>query len=249
MASRTLDIGKDEDKQYTGYLSIPPSGSGPGLLLLEEVYGVNADIRKIADHYAAAGYVVLAPDLFWRKDRDIEWAYEDRAKAAAVIGELGGPDKIIHEVAPAIKALRAVPEFDGSRLGIVGLGFGGVLAYAGAARGLFDVDAGVAFFPGRVDPLLATQISQPWQFHFGEHDAVVQPRNIDEVTRQAFASRDDVTVHSYPGVLHGFAVPGRKEYDPIAAREAVIRTLDFLARTVGWRAVLAGAQPVRQAAE
>jgi carboxymethylenebutenolidase len=235
MASRTLEISQSDGKSYTGYLSIPPSGKGPALILLQEIYGVNEDIRKIADHYAAAGYVVFAPDLFWRKAANIEFAYADRADAAALLGELGGPDAILAEVPAAIDALRAAPEFDGSRLGILGIGFGGVLAFAGVGRELFAVDAGVAFFPGRLDLTLVPQIGQPWQFHFGEHDAVVQPRNIDELTSQAFAGRSDSSVHTYEGVLHGFAVPGRKEYDAIAAREATVRTLNFFSRTIGWR--------------
>ncbi len=235
MASRELTISQT-DKTYGGYLSLPPSGKGAALLLLQEVYGVNADVKAIADYFAAAGYVVLAPDLLWRKAPNLTFAYADRDKAAALLGELGGIESFIGDLAPALEALRKVPEFDGTHAGIVGLGFGGVLAYLGVARGLFKVDAGVAYFPGRLDLTLAKGITQPWLFHFGEHDSVAQPRNINKLTTEAFKDRADTEIVTYEGVLHGFAIPSRKEFDPIAARQANIKSLDFLSRHVGWRA-------------
>jgi carboxymethylenebutenolidase len=239
VAFRTLQISESNGKSFTGYLSIPPSGKGPGLLLLQEVYGVNADIKAAADYYAAAGYAVLAPDLLWRQAPNLEFAYADRDQAAETLRNLGGIDPILPDLPVAAEALRHVPEFDGTRLGVLGFGFGGVLAYLAVGRKLLQVDAGVAFFPGRVDLSLAPQLTQPWLFHFGEHDSVAQPRGIDRLTADAFAARKDVAVYTYEGVLHGFSIPGRKEYDALAARQATVRTLDFLSRAIGWRAAAA----------
>jgi carboxymethylenebutenolidase len=238
MASRTLKISESEGKSYTGYLSLPPAGKGPGLLLLQEVYGVNADIRAAADYYAAGGYVVLAPDLLWRKAPNLDFAYADRDKAAETLRDLGGIDPIVAELPAAAEALRKVPEFDGSKLGVLGYGFGGVLAFLAVGKNLLSVDAAVAYFPGRLDLTLAPALKQPWLFHFGEHDSVVQPRHLNKLTEGAFAGRHDVEVLTYEGVLHGFAIPGRKEYDAISARQSTIKTLDFLSRTVGWRTAL-----------
>ena len=235
MASRMLQIAQTDGKAFTGYLSIPPAGKGPALLLLQEIYGVNADIRASADYYAAAGYVVLAPDLLWRKAPNLVFEYADRDNAAKVLTELGGIEPIVPDLAVAAEALRKVPEFDGTRFGVLGIGFGAVLGHLAVGRDLLQVDAGVAFFAGRLDLSLAPKLTQPWLFHFGEHDSVAQPRGLDLLTAKAFAGRPDVVVHTYEGALHGFSVPGRKEYDATSARLATIRTLDFLSRSIGWR--------------
>jgi carboxymethylenebutenolidase len=235
MASREIVISESAGGRFTGYLSLPPSKKGPALLLLQEVYGVNADVKAIADHLAAAGYVVLAPDLLWRKGERLVFEYAQRDQAAAVLAELGGIDGVLPDLAPALEALKKLPEIDGGRTGVVGLGFGGVLAYQAVVRDLIHVEAAVAYFPGRLDLTQAGKIKQPWLFHFGEHDAVVQPRNLATLTTNAFATNKDVQVVIHEGVLHGFAIPGRKEFDAIASRQATIKTLDFLSRTVGWR--------------
>ena len=206
--------------------------------MLQEVYGVNADVKAIADHLAAAGYLVLAPDLFWQKAAGLVFEYAQRDQAAALLTELGGADGVLTGLAPALQALKQAPEFDGTHAGVVGLGFGGVLAYQAVTRGLLEVDAAVAYFPGRLDLAEASKIKQPWLFHFGEHDAVVQPRNLAALTASAFSNNANAQIVLHEGVLHGFAIPSRKEYDAVAARQATIRTLDFLSRTIGWRTQL-----------
>src|SRR6202050_334003 len=77
MAGQWIDIAAKDGGTFKGYLAIPASGSGPGILLLQEIFGVNKSMREVADYYAEEGYVVLAPDLFWRMEPGIELGYSE----------------------------------------------------------------------------------------------------------------------------------------------------------------------------
>src|ERR1700749_3937155 len=77
MAGQWIDIAAKDGGTFKGYLAIPASGSGPGILLLQEIFGVNASMREVADHYAEEGYVVLAPDLFWRLEPGVDLGYTE----------------------------------------------------------------------------------------------------------------------------------------------------------------------------
>src|SRR6202045_2989922 len=87
VVSRSINIQSDDGKSFTGYLSLPPTGSGPGIVLIQEIFGVNQHIRAVADQYAMAGYVVLAPDIFWRTEPRIDLGYEgaEREKGIAIM--------------------------------------------------------------------------------------------------------------------------------------------------------------------
>jgi carboxymethylenebutenolidase len=233
MTTHRLQIAESNGKTYGGYLALPPAGSGPGLLLLPEVYGVNDDIKAAAHRYAAAGFVVLAPDLLWRKAPDLVFAYADREQAREVLLGLGGVDAFVEHIAPALDALRKVPQFDGSKLLVLGYGFGSRLAFAAIGARLISVDAGIGFFGATPDHLpLIAPIHKPWQFHFAENDYGV-PIDVYHQYRKALGARTDVEIHLYPAAQHGFAIPGRKEFDRASAETAYHRSLDFLGRVLG----------------
>lgn len=75
MNSQWIDIATPEGETFSGYLSLPPTGSGPGIMLVQEIWGVNEHIRAVADQYALDGYVVLAPDVFWRLEQRVDLTY------------------------------------------------------------------------------------------------------------------------------------------------------------------------------
>ncbi|MDF7774877.1 dienelactone hydrolase family protein [Sphingomonas sp. AOB5] len=229
MTTRTLTIKTDGDKTLTGYLSLPPSGRGPGLLLLQEVYGTNADIKGLADLYASRGYVVLAPDVFfWRRASDTVFAYADRAIAVQALADIGGGDQVADDIPSAWSALKDLPEVEGP-IGILGFGFGAILGFAGTVGGALDPDFGVAYFPARLALDRADGVSQPWIFHFPENDAVAEERLFAK-TVNALKDREDAEIHFYPEIGHGFAIPGRPEFDGIEAVRAHNRSFAFLDR-------------------
>ena len=229
MTTRTITIKSEGDKALTGYLSLPPQGRGPGLLLLQEVYGTNADIRGLADLFASQGYVVLAPDVFfWRHAPDTIWAYADRDKAVAALNELGGAPQVAADIPAAWEALKALPEIDGP-VGLLGFGFGGILGFGGTVGGALDPAFGLAYFPARLALDQAGKITQPWIFHFPENDAVAEDRLFAR-TVDALKDKPGVEIHFYPEIGHGFAIPGRSEFDAAEAKRAHRRSFQFLSR-------------------
>src|SRR6185295_9473367 len=127
-----------------GYLALPASGKGPGVLLLQEIFGVNREIRETADLYAEEGYVVLAPDVFWRLEPGLQLGYspEEIQKGRDLKGRTD-LDVASRDMSAAVAALRAMPEVAG-KVGAIGFCFGGLLAYLAAAR--CGVDAAVSYY-------------------------------------------------------------------------------------------------------
>lgn len=225
--SASIEITRDGDKVFGGYLATPGSGSGPGLLLLQEIYGTNDDIRALADDYARAGYVVFAPDIFfWRKGQDVTFAYADKELARDAFVEIGGEPQVVADIPLALAAFR---EHLGEEVpvGLIGFGIGAILGFKLVTAGTLDIDAAVAFFPARLALDQADGVSQPWLFHFPENDAVAVA-GLYQDTTAALADNDQVEIEFYPGIGHGFAVRGRPEYDPDAAAQAYDRSVAFL---------------------
>jgi carboxymethylenebutenolidase len=213
---------------FDGYLALPPAGSGPGLLLWQEIFGVNRHIRAVAEQYALAGFTVLAPDVFWRSERRAELGYTpaDIDRGRALMGALQ-PDTLRSDIQAAAAALRARPEATGGRLGSVGYCLGGRLAYFSAAYA--DVDAAVAYYGGGIHDHLALAggIRGALQFHYAENDGHIPLDAVERV--RAATARSGNAVHVYPGAMHGFNCWERDAYRPAAAALALGRSLSFLA--------------------
>lgn len=228
MNSRWVNIGSPDTDAFKGYLSLPPTGSGPGILLIQEIFGVNAHIRGVADQYALDGYTVLAPDLFWRLEPRVELGYDgaDREKAMALMQKVDA-DVTLGDLAAAIGTLRGLLECSGK---VVALGYclGGRLAYGCAADP--GVDAAVCYYGARINNQLdrAGRIRCPLLFHFGEEDHAIPLEAVDAI-RQTFGGRADVAIHTYPNAGHGFNCWARSAYHQPSAALAHGRTLEFLA--------------------
>lgn len=219
------------DGPIDAYLARPPSGHGPGILLLQEIFGVNAHIRGIADQFALAGFTVLAPDLFWREGRRVELGYvgDDRERALALMRTLTR-EQAVSDMTASLAALRARPEC-GPRVAAVGYCMGGRLAFAAAA--LCDVQAAVAYYGGGIadQSALAAKIDCPVLFHHAEMDASIPPAAVATVQAAMAASpaADRAEFHIYPGAQHGFNCWARSAYHPASSALALGRTLQFLA--------------------
>ena len=224
--SQWIDIATD-DGTFGAYLSLPRGGKGPGIVLLQEIFGVNQHIRNVADQYAADGYVVLAPDMFWRHGARIELGYVDADwKRAVELMQATDFAKAQTDVAATAKVLRGLDGV-GSKIAAMGYCFGGRLSYHTAANGV--VDAAVAYYGGGIQNSLdrAGQIKVPMQMHFGAADSHIPAEAVKSIAER-FDDNDSVEIHVYEGAEHGFNCNHRSAYQQRAAAQAHGNTLVFL---------------------
>ncbi|MDR3426195.1 dienelactone hydrolase family protein [Silvimonas sp.] len=229
MTSRWIDITSTTGETYTGYLSLPPTGKGPGLVLIQEIWGVNEHIRTVADQYAADGFVVLAPDVFWRQSPRIELKYDD-VDTPKAFGHMQALDQpaAVKDLVGAVNTLKALPEVTG-KIATVGYCMGGRLSYLTAANSP-DVAAGVAYYPGAINTVMdqAATLTAPVQFHFGGLDTYIT-HAVREAVIDTLGDRDETEIYVYENADHGFSCWGRAMYNQNAALLAHGRTLQFLA--------------------
>jgi carboxymethylenebutenolidase len=208
----------------------PQAGQGPGILLIQEIFGISDYIRAVAEDLAGLGYVVAAPDLFWRLKPHHDAAHDEAGLAESLdLGSRFDTRQGVADAAAALAWLRARPEVDGGT-GVVGFCLGGSIAYFLAARG--GLDAAVSFYGSAVPGALEVmeQITVPVQFHFGGADPYI-PRDQVAAVAAAAAGRDNLETHVEEAAGHAFH--NRKApmfHVPEPAARAWQRTEEFLAR-------------------
>jgi carboxymethylenebutenolidase len=228
--SRWIKIKSHEGKQYDAMVALPPTGTGPGLVLFQEVFGVNAHIRAVAEQYALDGFVVLAPDVFWRQAPSLQLGYtQEDVNRGIELYMAAKFDDLTADIKTSVAALRALPEVTG-KVGAFGYCMGGRLAYVAAATA--GVDAAVCYYGGGIqDSLeLAKQVRAPMQFHYGALDSMIPIAAVDKV-RAAFAGKS-AEFHVYANADHGFNCWARGTYHQPSAALAHGRTLSFFAQTL-----------------
>lgn len=228
--SQWIDIA-GPDGSFQAYLAVPHIGKGPAIILLQEIFGVNEHIRAVADQYAADGYVVLVPDLFWRAGAHIELGYDEAGwKRAVELMQATDNPHADADIAATVAALRARPEVTG-KLASVGYCFGGRLSFQTAAAGL--VDAAIAYYGGGIQNKLdlADRITVPLLMHFGGQDSHISPQAVQTIAER-FEDRQDVEIHIYPGAEHGFNCTHRDSYQQRAAAHAHGNSLIFLSENL-----------------
>ena len=218
--------------KFRAYLATPDKGTGPGLVLLQEIFGVNAFMTDMADRFAEEGYVVLVPDIFWRLEPAVSLGYSDAdvARGRELLRRLD-MDQAVEDIGAAIRALRKRDEHKG-KIGVLGYCLGGTLAYLAAARE--DVDCAVSYYGSGVDAHLdeAKAARCPLAFHLAGDDAHAPPAARERI-KQAFRKRKDVSVFVYPGARHAFANHHRDTYDKPADLMAYSRSLTLLRSVMG----------------
>lgn len=231
MNSRWIDIDTSNGNNFRGYLSLPPTGKGPGIVLIQEIWGVNSHIQAVADQYAMDGFVVLAPDVFWRMQPgvNLEYTEADSKKAFDFMSRLDFPHAV-QDMTRAVSTLRGLPEVTGK---VASLGFcmGGLLSYLSAANA--GVDAAVCYYGGGIDKNLdqADKVTCPILFHFGEKDPYIPPASVDAI-RAKFGHAKNAVIEVYPGMDHGFNCWGRPSYNQKAAATARGLSLSFLGKVL-----------------
>lgn len=223
---------KDGSGEFNAYVSVPASGKGPGLILLQEIFGVNKTMRQIADYYAEEGYVVVVPDLFWRQEAGVELDYDVESwKKAFGFYQGFDQEKGIEDIASTIDALKQRDEFTGG-VGVLGFCLGGRLAYLAACR--CDVDAAIGYYGMGMENHLdeADNIKGKLVLHFAEKDEYCPAEARDQLFA-ALQSRDNMELYLYPEVDHAFARPGSEHYHKPSALMAHQRSVTALRRTIG----------------
>lgn len=213
--------------EFGAYLALPPGGRGPGLIVLQEIFGVNANMRSVCDWFAARGFVALCPDLFWRMEPNLQLEPQrDFERALALLNHLDEP-KAIDDAAAAMAHLRSHPACTG-RVGAVGYCLGGRLAYLLAAR--HKPDAAVGYYGVMIEKALneASSIACPLMLHIAGLDKYCPP----PAREQIIAALPDAAIYVYPNSDHAFARKAGMHYDPAAAELADLRTIEFFLRTL-----------------
>ena len=227
-----IELTATDGGAFRGYLSLPASGRGPGVVVEQEIFGINANVRETCDMFAREGFVALAPDLFWRMELNVDLGYTeaDWKRAFDFFGRFN-VDKGIEDCQAAISALRKRSECTG-KVGAVGYCLGGKLAYLSATR--THVDAAVGYYGVGVEAVLGEKgaIKRPLMLHFAEKDKFVPMAAIEQV-KAGLSGIKDVEVFSYPNVDHAFARFNGDHYDDAAAKLANGRTLSLFRKTLG----------------
>ncbi len=227
-----VTIQSFDGPSFAAYLALPPGGYGPGIVLLQEIFGVNDVMRDIADWYAARGFVVICPDLFWRQQPGIQLTDKTEAEWQRAFELYQGLDeaKAVEDAAAAMEFLRQHPACTG-KVGAVGYCLGGKLAYLIAVR--FNPDASVGYYGVGIEATLAeaANLHCPLMLHIASEDQFCPAA----AQAQIHAALDDnplVTIHDYAGRDHAFARVGGAHFDAHAAELANLRSLEFFIRNL-----------------
>jgi carboxymethylenebutenolidase len=216
--------------EFAAYLALPKSQPAPGIVLLQEIFGVNEVMRRVADWYAERGFAVICPDLFWRQEPGIQLTDKSEAEWKRAFELYQGLDegRAVEDAAAAMNYLRAHPACTG-KIGAVGFCLGGKLAYLIATR--FGPDASVGYYGVGIEQALdeAANLKHPLMLHIAQQDKFCPP----EAQAKIHATLDHqalITIHDYPGQDHAFARSGGEHYNGQAAELANLRTVEFFVR-------------------
>ena len=217
---------------FSAYLATPSAGRGPGVVLIQEIFGVNKVMRDLADGFARQGHVVLCPDLFWRQEPGIQITDQTDAEWQKAFSLYKGFNeaKGVDDLKSTLAHLRQLLACTG-KVGSVGYCLGGKLAYLMATRS--DADCSVGYYGVGIEGALdeAKAIKRPLMLHIAEKDQFCPAEAQAKITG-ALKGSAHVTLHSYAGMDHAFARMGGQHYDKAAADSANQRTADFFKKNL-----------------
>lgn len=223
----------DGTSSFDAYLAEPREKPRAAIVVIQEIFGVNPGIRQKCDKWAEAGYLAMAPDLFWRLEPGVELDpdVEPEFKQALELMGKFDQDQGVRDIEATIRAARARLG-TGGKAGCVGYCLGGRLAFMTSAR--TDVDASVGYYAVGLDNILdeAQAIQRPLMLHIAGEDGFV-PTETQRKMHEALGGHPRVTLHDYPGEDHGFAAETGKRRSEGAAALSDSRTSLFFAQHIG----------------
>lgn len=222
-----IDIPAKDGGTFKAYVAMPKVTPAPVIIVIQEIFGVNQELRDKCDSLAKEGYIAVCPDLFWRLEPGIELTdktEEEWAKAFDCFQRFD-VDKGIEDLLATKHVFRGHADSTG-KVGCVGYCLGGKLAYLMACRS--TIDCSVGYYGVDIDKMLeeAADIDQPLMLHIAEEDEYVNKEAQAKITK-TLSSHPHVTIHSYPGVNHAFSRGNGQNYNREAAESANHRTAEF----------------------
>jgi carboxymethylenebutenolidase len=220
---KTIELKAADGFTLGAYKAEPAGRSRGGLVVIQEIFGVNHHIRALADRFAALGYTAIAPALFDRAQRGVDIGYtEATIKQGVDLRAKIKPDDTLKDVAAAVAALKGA-----GKIGVVGYCWGGSLAFLSATR-LSGISAAVGYYGGMIAANAQEKPRVPVMLHFGEKDHGIPLSDVEKIK----AARPDVSVYTYPAD-HGFSCDERGSFDKPSHEMALARTLDFFTKHLG----------------
>jgi carboxymethylenebutenolidase len=218
-----IELVASDGFKLSAYRADPDGAPRGGLVVVQEIFGVNSHIKSVCDGYAADGYLAIAPALFDRYERDVDLGYtpDDIAKGRVLKG------KAVNDVALRDVAAARDAATEAGKVGVVGYCWGGLITWLAASR-LPGVACAVPYYGGGMPDAIGETPRCPVMAHFGEWDQVIPVAAVDKLK----AAHPDIEVFIY-AADHGFNCDQRASYDPISAKLARERTLEFLRDNIG----------------
>lgn len=222
-----LDIPR-EKTGFRAYVARPDRPVAPSVVVLHEVFGVNADLRQTCDDLAGQGFIAVCPDLFWRQAPGLDLSVTSEAEwnIGLALNSAFDRDRGVEDVVAAVKFASELEGASG-KVAVMGYCLGGLLSFLTAARS--SVDAAVAFHGGDTEKYLdeTHNIAAPLLMHLAEKDEFMSPAAQAEIKASA-ANLPNIEIHTYAGCHHAFSRHGGTHYDAAAAKLANERTWAFL---------------------
>jgi carboxymethylenebutenolidase len=215
-----VTITATDGHTLSAYLAEPKGKPRGGIVVVQEIFGVTRHIRAVADQYAAAGYMAIAPALFDRIEPNIDVPYTDMQKGFGYMQKLKN-DEVLLDLEAGLDKIAGV-----GKVGSVGYCWGGAMSYLASTR--LPLAAAVVYYGGGVNRYLGDKPLCPVMFHFGERDAHIPASVVAEVRKEL----PDAQVYVY-AADHGFNCTDRASFEPASAKLALERTIEFFHQYVG----------------
>jgi carboxymethylenebutenolidase len=215
-----IELTASDGHRLAAYLVEPTGKPRGGIVVVQEIFGVTRHIRDVADQYAAAGYIAVAPALFDRVERDVDVPYTDVQRGFGYMQAMN-LDTVMLDVQAALQRVKSA-----GKVGVVGYCWGGTITYLAAAR--LKIDAAVAYYGGGTQQYLAELPRAPVMFHFGEKDTHIPLSAVQQIK----AAYPQGIYHLYPAE-HGFNCTDRASFEPSSAKLAFERSVEFFRKNVG----------------
>ncbi|HEY2472315.1 MAG TPA: dienelactone hydrolase family protein [Terracidiphilus sp.] len=218
--SETVKLTASDGHQLDAYVARPEGEPLAGLVVIQEIFGVNQHIRSVADEYARDGFLAVAPALFDRVERGVELPYDGpEAQRGMAIRQKLDLDSALKDVDAALQFARRET---GRKSGVIGYCFGGLLAWLSATR--LHPDVAIGYYAGGIGNFAAETPHAPVQLHFGKLDTHIPAEQVEKV----HSAHPEVGIYWYENAGHGFNCDMRASYSAAAAALARTRTLAFL---------------------
>jgi carboxymethylenebutenolidase len=220
----TVKVPSKSGGEFSAYVALPLR-PGPAIVVIQEIFGVNANIRSVCDFLASRQFVAIAPDLYWRTDPGIELDPMTSMEQARAIRMKTDDNLASDDAAATMEFIKKHPHCTG-RAGVAGYCWGGLISYLTAVR--HKPEAAACYYGVGIDKHLdqAKNLACPIMFHYAGLDTFAGPEVAAKV-KETFAGDKRAAVHEYPKSGHGFARQGGTHFDPKAADLADMRSLSF----------------------